>query len=121
VYALQRWVTACGSRSIYPVKFNGSIFTVEWREGEELRSDPDYRRWGGGYWWQNTRLPYWPLLSSGDFDLMKPLWDLYTSVIEISKVRNKVWWKLRRDLYARNNIFLVVCTGIGIMALIGRI
>lgn len=92
VYALQRWVTACGSRSIYPVKFNGSIFTVEWREGEELRSDPDYRRWGGGYWWQNTRLPYWPLLSSGDFDLMKPLWDLYTSVIEISKVRNKVWW-----------------------------
>ena len=92
MYALQRWVTACGSQGAYPVKFNGSIFTVEWRDGEELRSDPDYRRWGGGYWWQNTRLPYWPLLSSGDFDLMKPLWDFYTSVVEISKVRNKVWW-----------------------------
>ncbi|MGC8738377.1 MAG: DUF5703 domain-containing protein [Candidatus Hydrogenedens sp.] len=92
VYALQRWVTACGSRGAYPVKFNGSIFTVEWREGNELKSDPDYRRWGGGYWWQNTRLPYWPLLSSGDFDLMKPVFDLYMSIMEISKLRSKVYW-----------------------------
>ena len=92
VYVLQRWITACGSRGTYPVKFNGSIFTVEWREGDELKSDPDYRRWGGGYWWQNTRLPYWPLLSSSDFDLMKPVFDLYISVIPISKLRSKVYW-----------------------------
>ncbi len=92
VYTLQRWITACGSRGTFPVKFNGSIFTVEWREGDELKSDPDYRRWGGGYWWQNTRLPYWPLLSSGDFDLMKPMFDLYMSVMDISKLRNKVYW-----------------------------
>lgn len=92
MYTLQRWITACGSRGKYPVKFNGSIFTVEWREKGKVLSDPDYRRWGGAYWWQNTRLPYWPLLSSGDFDLMKPLFELYMSVVELSKVRNKVWW-----------------------------
>ncbi len=92
VYALQRWVTACGSRGAFPVKFNGSIFTVEWRERDEVKSDPDYRRWGGGYWWQNTRLPYWPLLASGDFDLMKPLFEFYTGIVDISKVRSKVYW-----------------------------
>jgi hypothetical protein len=27
-YALQRWLTACAGRGNYPVKFNGSIFTV---------------------------------------------------------------------------------------------
>ncbi|MCX8066115.1 MAG: DUF5703 domain-containing protein [Candidatus Hydrogenedentes bacterium] len=92
MYTLQRWITACGSRGKYPVKFNGSIFTVEWREKGKVLSDPDYRRWGGAYWWQNTRLPYWPLLSSGDFDLMKPLFGFYMDVVEISKIRNKVWW-----------------------------
>ena len=92
VYTLQRWITACGSRGAFPVKFNGSIFTVEWREGDEVKSDPDYRRWGGGYWWQNTRLPYWPLLSSGDFDLMHPVFNLYMSVMEISKLRSRVYW-----------------------------
>ncbi len=92
MYTLQRWITACGSRGEFPVKFNGSIFTVEWRENGKVKSDPDYRRWGGAYWWQNTRLPYWPLLSSGDFDLMLPLWNLYMSVVDISKIRNQVWW-----------------------------
>ncbi len=92
MYALQRWTTACASRGAFPIKFNGSIFTVEWRENNELKSDPDYRRWGGGYWWQNTRLPYWPLLSSGDFDLMQPLFKLYTSIINMSQLRSNLYW-----------------------------
>ena len=28
-YALQRWMNACGGRGNYPIKFNGSIFTVD--------------------------------------------------------------------------------------------
>lgn len=73
-YALQRFITACAGRGRYPIKFNGSILTVPYpgRAG-----DADYRAWGPGYWWQNTRLPYISLCASGDFDLMEPLFRMY--------------------------------------------
>jgi hypothetical protein len=73
-YALQRFITACAGRGAYPIKFNGSIFTVPYpgRPG-----DADYRQWGPGYWWQNTRLPYVSMCASGDFDLMQPLFQMY--------------------------------------------
>ena len=73
-YALQRFINACGGRGAYPIKFNGSIFTVPFAGSP---GDADYRRWGPGYWWQNTRLPYTGMCSSGDFDLMKPLFKMY--------------------------------------------
>ncbi len=73
-YALQRYVQACAGRGAFPIKYNGSIFTVPYpgRFG-----DADYRRWGPGYWWQNTRLPYIGMCASGDFDLMRPLFRMY--------------------------------------------
>jgi len=73
-YALQRFITACAGRGAYPIKFNGTIFTVP-HPGKP--GDADYRRWGPGYWWQNTRLPYISLCTSGDFDLMQPLFAMY--------------------------------------------
>ncbi len=76
-YALQRLITACAGRGAYPIKFNGSLFTVPHEGGP---GGPDYRRWGAGYWWQNTRLTYVPLCTSGDFDLLAPLWRMYAGV-----------------------------------------
>ena len=38
---------------------------------------PDWRRWGGCYWFQNTREPYWAMLYSGDYGQMEPLWKMY--------------------------------------------
>ena len=73
-YALQRFITACAGRGRYPIKFNGSTFTVPYRDGP---GDADYRRWGPGYWWQNTRLPYVSMPASGDYDLMAPLFRMY--------------------------------------------
>ncbi len=73
-YALQRFITACAGRGAYPIKFNGSIFTVP-HPGKP--GGADYRRWGPGYWWQNTRLPYISLCTSGDYDLMRPLFKMY--------------------------------------------
>ncbi|KPK50631.1 MAG: hypothetical protein AMK72_01730 [Planctomycetes bacterium SM23_25] len=73
-YALQRFITACAGRGAYPIKFNGTIFTVP---HPGAPGDADYRRWGPGYWWQNTRLPYISLCASGDFDLMQPLFAMY--------------------------------------------
>ncbi len=74
MYHLQRFITACAGRGAFPIKFNGSLFTVPPGATE---NDPDYRRWGPGYWWQNTRLPYISLCTSGDFDLQRPLFRMY--------------------------------------------
>ena len=73
-YALQRWIDACAARGAFPIKFNGSIFTVS-HEGKF--GDADYRRWGPGYWWQNTRLPYLSMCASGDAEMMRPLFRMY--------------------------------------------
>ena len=86
-YNLQRFINACAGRGAYPIKFNGSLFTVP-EPGSP--GDADYRRWGPGYWWQNTRLPYMSMCASGDFDLMSPLFRMYTGdVLEMAKYRTK--------------------------------
>jgi alpha-L-fucosidase 2 len=87
-YALQRYVTACGARGAYPIKFNGSIFTVE-HEGKPHNAD--FRQWGPGYWWQNTRMPYLGMCTSGDFEMTDALYKMYCKdLLEYHKHRAKV-------------------------------
>ncbi len=89
-YALQRFITASAGRGNYPIKFNGSIFTVP---TEGTPGDADYRRWGPGYWWQNTRLPYLSLCTSGDYDLMQPFFKMYTEdIYELCKKRTNKYF-----------------------------
>lgn len=90
-YVLQRYINACGGRGNAPIKFNGSIFTVDGNEKGEW--DADYRRWGGGYWWQNTRLPYWSMLYAGDFDQMQSLFKMYRDNLKIRKVATRKYYK----------------------------
>ena len=94
-YALQRYMNACSGRGNSPVKFNGTIFTVdtEYLPGDEGGFDADYRRWGGPYWWQNTRLPYWSMLESGDFDLMLPLFRMYREALPLRMLATKTYYK----------------------------
>ncbi|WP_157491897.1 DUF5703 domain-containing protein [Gelidibacter mesophilus] len=93
-YALQRYMLACSGRGNSPIKFNGSIFTVDTKhlKGEFEGFDADYRRWGGPYWWQNTRLPYWAMLESGDFEMMKPLFKMYRDALPIRKLATKTYY-----------------------------
>ncbi|MGB2823200.1 MAG: LamG-like jellyroll fold domain-containing protein, partial [Phycisphaerae bacterium] len=89
MYHLQRFINACGGRGRYPIKYNGSIFTVPLPDG---KSDPDYRRWGPGYWWQNTRLPYFSMPASGDLDLMQPLFRMYVDeLLALCKHRTRLY------------------------------
>lgn len=90
-YILQRFINACAGRGKYPIKFNGSIFTVDAVEGDQ-KLDADYRRWGGPYWFQNTRLPYWPMLASGDFEMMRPLFEMYRKALPFCVERTKVYF-----------------------------
>lgn len=93
VYQLQRYVTACAGRGAYPIKFNGSIFTMEgppekrhnWTE--EVRCNADFRRWGGGYWFQNTRLIYWTMLAAGDAEMMRPWFDHFEAMAPLCRRR----------------------------------
>lgn len=84
-YLLQRFKNACTSRGTYPIKFNGSLFTVDWPDTEKTKNHTaDYRRWGFGYWFQNTRAMYWPMMACGDFDLMQPLFRMYRGMLELN-------------------------------------
>ena len=87
-YTLQRYVQACGGRGPYPIKFNGSIFTVE-PKAMGLPFNPDYRNWGDCHWWQNVRLPYHPMLAAGDIEMMDPLFRMYESVRPLCEARAK--------------------------------
>ncbi len=91
-YILQRWVAACGGRGHWPIKFNGSIFTVEPSHTGKQPYNADWRKWGGAFWWQNTRLPYYPMLASGDFDLMEPLFRFYEGALPACAARAKLYY-----------------------------
>ena len=85
-YTLFRYMLACGGRKGSPIKFNGSIFTYPYK------GDPDFRQWGPGYWWQNQRLIYWPMMACGDFDLMEPFFKMYRDIIPLAKARTKTYF-----------------------------
>jgi hypothetical protein len=86
-YVLQRFMNACGGRGSQPIKFNGSIFTVG------KADDPDFRRWGGpGFWFMNQRLIYWPMLASGDLDLMRPWLRMYLDMLPMQKHRTRTYF-----------------------------
>ena len=94
-YVLQRFMNACSGRGGSPIKFNGSIFTVEAKPGanpETPAGDPDWRLWGGNYWFQNTRLAYWPMLACGDFDLMEPWFRMYRDALPLSLGRVETYY-----------------------------
>jgi alpha-L-fucosidase 2 len=92
-YCLQRYMNACAGRGAYPIKFNGSIFTTDPPEGSEgLSFGADFRGWGGPYWFQNTRLIYWPMLASGDFDLLQPFFRMYSEALDLAKYRTKRYY-----------------------------
>jgi hypothetical protein len=77
---------ACSARGNAPIKFNGLIFTIP------VNDNPDYRDWGPMFWWQNSRQPYWSMLSSGDFDLMQPLFKMYFDALPLSRFRTEKYF-----------------------------
>lgn len=91
-YALQRFVVACAGRGNSPIKFNGSIFTMDTTDNDMKHVWPvnaDFRHWGAGYWFQNTRWIYWPMLCSGDFEMMKPFFKMYADLTPALAARSE--------------------------------
>jgi hypothetical protein len=91
-YAVQRYMTTAATRGAFPVKFNGSIFTVPPVHVDGNTFNPDFRNWGGSYWWQNTRLPYHGMLARGDGDLLASLFDFYITNVPVCSARAKLYY-----------------------------
>jgi hypothetical protein len=92
-YQIWRYMMGCNAKSEWPTKFNGGLFTFD---PIFVRSDspftPDYRRWAGGtFTAQNQRLLYWPLLRSGDFDLLRAQLEFYRRITPNAVLRGRVY------------------------------
>ena len=93
-YTLFRYMLGCNAYGKDPSKFNGGLFTFDpVYVDTKMPFTPDFRRWGGGTMTaQNQRLVYWPMLKSGDFDMMKSQFDFYNRLLPTVELRTKVYW-----------------------------
>jgi len=93
-YTLFRYMLGCNAHSNWPTRFNGGLFTFDpVYVDSSAKFTPDYRKWSGGtFTAQNQRLIYWPMLKSGDFDLMLPQFDFYNRLLKTAELRSKTYW-----------------------------
>jgi len=93
-YQLFRYMLGCNAFGEYPTRFNGGLFTYDPTFVDTSYSfTPDFRNWGGGvHTAQNQRLVYFPMIKSGDFDLLKPQFDFYLRILKNAELRSKVYW-----------------------------
>lgn len=93
-YELFRYMLGCNAYGKWPSKFNGSLFTFDPVFADKTRDfTPDFRMWGGGTMTaQNQRLVYWPMLKSGDVDMMKSQFDTYLRMLPNATARTKYYW-----------------------------
>ena len=101
-YELTRYMLGCNAYGQWPMKFNGGLFTFDPEYAAPTKEDgtpenpftPDYRKWGGGTMTaQNQRLLYWPLLKSGDYDLLRPQLDTYLRLLPTAVARTQYYWQ----------------------------
>ncbi|NGM64539.1 DUF5703 domain-containing protein [Sphingobacterium sp. SGR-19] len=93
-YQLFRFMLAANAYGKYPTKFNGGLFTYDPSSIDStMNFTPDFRNWGGGtHTAQNQRLVYWPMLKSGDFDMMPAQFQFYQRIQRNAEWRSKVYW-----------------------------
>ncbi|GAA4735944.1 DUF5703 domain-containing protein [Flavisolibacter ginsenosidimutans] len=93
-YQLMRYMLGCNAFGTSPTKFNGGLFTYDPSFVDTTYSyTPDFRNWGGGvHTAQNQRLVYFPMIKSGDFDLLKPQFDFYLRILKNAELRSKFYW-----------------------------
>ena len=93
-YELMRFMLGCNARGQWPTKFNGGLFTFDPVYADSLAPfTPDYRKWGGGTMTaQNQRLVHWPMLKSGDTDLLTAQLDTYLRLLPTAELWTRHHW-----------------------------
>ena len=86
-YQLFRAMLGANSSGRMPTLFNGGPFLFE--------ANPNERQWGhAGFTAQNQRLVYWPMLKSGDLDLLAVGLNFYQERHGLAKAWAKHFWKI---------------------------
>lgn len=84
-YQLFRMMLASNRTGEFPTLFNGAHFLCE--------GNPESRNWGKcQFMAQNQRLVYWPMLKSGDFDLLKVGLEFYRRHAALQSAWAKHFW-----------------------------
>ncbi|MBL7737947.1 MAG: hypothetical protein JNK14_01925 [Chitinophagaceae bacterium] len=94
-YQLFRYMLGCNAKGFWPTKFNGGLLTVDplYTDAGNKGLTPDYRNWGGGlHTAQNQRLVYFPMIRSGDWDMMQSQFNFYLRILKNAELRSKVYW-----------------------------
>ncbi|RWY51626.1 DUF5703 domain-containing protein [Mucilaginibacter gilvus] len=93
-YQLFRYMLACNAFGNYPTKFNGGLFTYDPAfVNNDYAFTPDFRNWGGSIFTaQNQRLVYYPMLKSGDFDMMLPEFNFYLRLLKNAELATNSYW-----------------------------
>lgn len=92
-YQLFRAMLAVNNKGKFPTLFNGGLFTC-------LSDNPEYRNWDWSeYMDQNQRLVYWPMLRSGDYDLLSVALNFYKERTKVSEAWAKHFWGIEGHLY----------------------
>jgi hypothetical protein len=86
-YQLFRAMLAANRTGRMPTLFNGGPFLME--------ANPNERQWGhAGFTAQNQRLVHWPMLKSGDADLLKVGLDFYADRHQLALAWAKHFWNV---------------------------
>jgi hypothetical protein len=96
-YQLFRYMLGANAYGTSPTTFNGGLFTYDPVYTDSTQKfTPDFRNWGGGtHTAQNQRLVYFPMVRSGDHDMMKSQFDFYLRMLRNAEMRSKVYWNHR--------------------------
>ncbi|AUP78119.1 DUF5703 domain-containing protein [Flavivirga eckloniae] len=107
-----RYLMGCAGRGKYPIKYNGSLFTVDAHPGTKTGHvdpkknwDADYRNWGEPFWFQNQRQVYWPMIATGDFELMKPFFKMYRDALPLAKKRTELYYDHKGAFFPETMLF----------------
>lgn len=91
-YQLFRAMLASNRSGRFPTLFNGGAFLCE--------SNPASRQWSHAcFTAQNQRLVYWPLLKSGDSDLLQVGLNYYASRLEVERAWAKHFWNIEGSVF----------------------
>lgn len=91
-YQLFRAMLATNRSGKMPTLFNGGPFLME--------ANPNERQWGhAGFTAQNQRLVHWPMLKSGDADLLQVGLDFYKSRHDLAIAWAKHFWGIRGAVF----------------------
>jgi hypothetical protein len=107
-YNICRFIMACQGRGEYQTQFNGGIFTMpfpDYRVNDGSLIGEDERVWGNRFTFQNQRLLYWSMLAAGDFEMMRPFFNYYFSILDLRKKITQQWFG-HEGAYYRENIQL---------------